>query len=123
MSELLVYSQRNDYNEDTFIHLKKCPYVIEMKKMAEDLNVKYKINDTNIKNNALIGIVNGLSNIIRLFTVENTLKKEINYKTISKIKKAICDYGINICYFNPSRLIIDDFLIRNQYLCHLCLKE
>ncbi len=111
MTELLLYSKRSDYSSDAFIHIKKCPYFSEMKKMAAGLNSKYDIESTMTKTNALVGVVNGVSNILRQFSVDNTIKKEIDYDTIYKIKKSLGDLGINVCYFNIRKLIIDDFLI------------
>ena len=111
MTELILYSKRSDYSNDTFTHIKKCPYFSEMKKMSSSLNTKYDIENTMTKTNALVGVVNGVSNILRQFSVDNTVKREIDYDTVYKIKKALGDLGINVCYFNVRKLIIDDFLI------------
>jgi len=43
MTELILYSKRSDYSNDTFTHIKKCPYFSEMKKMSSNLNAKYDI--------------------------------------------------------------------------------
>lgn len=111
MTELVLYSKRSDYSTDTFIHLKKCPYFIEMKKRAEGLNLKYGIDGSLVKTNALVGIINGVSNVLRQYTVDNTLKKEMDYNIIYKIRKSINDLGYNISYFNVRKMFIDDFLI------------
>ena len=74
-------------------------------------NNKYDIDNTNVKSNALISSISGISNILRSYTIDNSLKKEIDYKVVYKIKRALSDYGFNICYFNPKKLIINDFLI------------
>jgi len=111
MTELILYSKRSDYSNDTFTHIKKCPYFSEMKKMSSNLNAKYDIENTMTKTNALVGVVNGISNILRQYSVDNTIKKEIEYNTVYKIKKGLMDLGINVCYFNIRKLIVDDFLI------------
>ena len=77
MTELILYSKRSDYSNDTFTHIKKCPYFSEMKKMSSNLNAKYDIENTMTKTNALVGVVNGISNILRQYSVDNTIKKEI----------------------------------------------
>ena len=110
-SEIILYSKRSDYSSDTFVHLKKCPYVNELIKQGAIINNKYDIDNTNVKSNALISSISGISNILRSYTIDNSLKKEIDYKVIYKIKRALSDYGFNICYFNPKKLIINDFLI------------
>lgn len=108
-SEIILYSKRSDYSSDTFIHLKKCPYVNELIKQGSIVNKKYDIENTSVKSNALISSLNGISNILRSYSVDNTLKREIDYKIIYKIKKGLSDCGLNICYFNVNKLIIDDF--------------
>ena len=37
----------------------------------------------------------------------NTLKNEFEYDVFYKIKKAICDYGFNVCYFNPKKILMN----------------
>lgn len=111
MTELVLYSKRSDYSTDTFIHLKKCPYFIEMKKRAENLNQKYGIDGSLVKTNALVGVINGISNVLRQYTVDNSIKKEMDYSTIYKIRKGINDFGYNISFFNVRKMFIDDFLI------------
>lgn len=111
MTELVLYSKRSDYSSDTFIHLKKCPYFVEMKKRAEGLNQKYGIDGSLVKTNALVGVINGISNVLRQYTVDNAIKKEMDYSVIYKIRKSINDLGYNISYFNVRKMFIEDFLI------------
>lgn len=109
LSEIIIFSKRSDYSSETFQHIKKCPYIKEMMKEGVNLNKKYDISGINIKSNALVGILNGISNILRMYVVDNSIKLEIDYKTIYDIKKDIIKSGINLCYYSPVKNIINDY--------------
>lgn len=111
---MLLYSKRSDYemtNNELISFFKMCPYIVEMRKSAILINERLGLVNESIKNNTLISEINGVSNILRQYSVDNTLKNEFEYEVFYKIKKAICDYGFNVCYFNPKKIFINDFLI------------
>ena len=82
-----------------------------MRKSAILINERLNLSNESTKSNTLIAEMNGVSNILRQYSVDNTLKNEFEYDVFYKIKKAICDYGFNVCYFNPKKILINDFLI------------
>lgn len=111
---MLLYSKRRDYemtNEELISFFKMCPYIVEMRKSAILINERLNLSNESTKSNTLIAEMNGVSNILRQYSVDNTLKNEFEYDVFYKIKKAICDYGFNVCYFNPKKILINDFLI------------
>lgn len=111
---MLLYSKRSDYeltNVELISFFKMCPYIVEMRKSAILINERLSLASEATKNTTLVSEMNGVSNILRQYSVDNTLKNEFEYDIFYKIKKAICDYGFNVCYFNPKKILIDDFLI------------
>ena len=82
-----------------------------MKNMAIELNKRYNLNISNTKTNMLVGIINGLSNILKIYTIDNVLKKEISYKTLYNIKKGLMNHGYNITYLSPIKMFVNDFEI------------
>lgn len=111
---LILYSKRseselNDAEATQFF--KNCPYIVEMRKSSMIIHDKLNIAATSTKTNSLIAQLNGISNVLRQYSVDNSLKTEIDYETFFKIHRALCDYGLNICLFETKKITNNDFLI------------
>lgn len=112
--ELIMYSKRSDLeklNPDSHIFYRACPMIVEMRKSSIILNEKLNINDSYNKLNTLIYQINGVSNVLRQYTVDNSLKIEIDYDVFYDLKKALCDSGFNLCFFEVKKVLTNDFLI------------
>lgn len=111
---LILYSKRSDYefrDTEAIEFFKSCPYIVEMRKSSILINEKLNITATSTKSNTLIAQMNGFSNILRQFSVDNTLKTEMEYDIFNKIHKGLNDYGFNVCFFEAKKNNINDFLI------------
>lgn len=111
---LILYSKRSDYdidNTDAVRFFNKCPNKIQLRRSAVIVNEKLAISKSSTKNNALVAQINGVSQILRQYTVDNSIKSELNFDTFINIKKAICDYGFNLTYFNTKKILENNFLI------------
>ena len=82
-----------------------------MRKSASLLNERLNLSKESEKSATLVAQISGISNVLRQYSIDNTLKNEFEYNTFYKIKKAICDYGYAVCYFSPKKILINDFLI------------
>ncbi len=114
LKNMIIYSKRSDYestNQELIRFFKSCPYSIEMRKSSMILYEKLNITKESSKANTLVAEINGVSNILRQYSVDNSLKNEFEYEIFYEIKKAICDYGLALTYFNPRKILINDFLI------------
>ena len=114
LKNMIIYSKRSDYEvegQELISFFRDCPYIVEMRKSAMILNEKLNLSKEASKSNALIAQINGVSNVLRQYSIDNSLKNEFEYDVFYKIKKAICDYGYAVCYFNPKKILINDFLI------------
>ena len=47
--------------------------------------------------------MNGFTNILRQFSVDNALKSELDYEIFNKIYRGLNDYGFNVCIFEPKK--------------------
>lgn len=111
---LILYAKRSnhEYNDlEELAFIKNCPYIVEMRKSSILINEKLNLSATSSKSNALIAQINGISNVLRQYSVDNSLKNEINISVFEKIYQGLCDYGFNVCYFQPKKMLINDFLI------------
>lgn len=111
---LILYSKRSDYDfkdAEAISFFKSCPYIVEMRKSSILINERLSIAKANTKINTLVAQINGISNILRQFSVNNALKTELDYELFSKIYKGLNDYGFNVCYFEPKKITKSDFLI------------
>lgn len=111
---LIMYSKRSDYelkDAEAISFFKSCPYIVEMRKSSILINERLNITKANTKNNTLVAQINGISNVLRQFSVDNALKSEIDYEIFEKIYKGLNDYGFNVCYFDPKKINTNDFII------------
>lgn len=111
---LIMYSKRSDYelkDAEAISFFKSCPYIVEMRKSSILINERLNITKANTKNNTLVAQINGISNVLRQFSVDNALKSEIDYEIFEKIYKGLKDYGFNVCYFDPKKINTNDFII------------
>ena len=109
-----MYSKRSDYelkDAEAISFFKSCPYIVEMRKSSILINERLNITKANTKNNTLVAQINGISNVLRQFSVDNALKSEIDYEIFEKIYKGLNDYGFNVCYFDPKKINTNDFII------------
>jgi len=111
LKELIYNCKDNTYNINDNPVLGVCPYNVEMRKSA--ILTYDLLNNVNIKSKekAITSVLNGVSNMLRQFVVENNLKKELDYEDIYKIKKSIVDSGYNLTYFKCKKLFVDDFVV------------
>jgi len=111
---LILYAKKSsqDYsNPDEIAFYKSCPYIVEMRKSSILINEKLNLAATSTKANSLIAQINGVSNILRQYCVDNSLKNELDIEIFEKIYQGLCDYGFNISYYQPEKMISNDFLI------------
>jgi len=111
---LILYSKRSDYelnNTEAITFFRSCPYIVEMRKSSILINEKLNLASTSTKSNTLISQMNGISNVLRQFTIDNTLKTEMDYETFNQLHKGFCDYGFNVCFFEAKKISINNFLI------------
>ncbi len=111
LKELIYNCKDNTYNINDNPVLGVCPYNVEMRKSA--ILTYDSLNNVNIKSKekAITSVLNGVSNMLRQFVVENNLKKELDYEDVYKIKKSIVDSGYNLTYFKCKKLFVDDFVV------------
>ncbi len=55
-----------------------CPYIVEMRKSAILINERLNLSNESTKSNTLIAEMNGVSNILRQYSVDNTLKMNLS---------------------------------------------
>jgi len=111
---LIMYSKRSDYelrDADAISFFKSCPYIVEMRKSSILINERLNIANSNTKTNTLVAQMNGFTNILRQFSVDNALKSELDYEIFNKIYRGLNDYGFNVCIFEPKKITKHDFLI------------
>ena len=90
-----MYSKRSDYelrDADAISFFKSCPYIVEMRKSSILINERLNIANSNTKTNTLIAQMNGFTNILRQFSVDNALKSELDYEIFNKIYRGLNDY-------------------------------
>lgn len=88
-----------------------CPNYYEIKRTAFTISNKYNILNSNMKNEVLSLLTNGLSTILRQYSIEGALKDELDYTILFQIKKDIIDYGLTLTLFDVKSALIDNFLI------------
>ena len=134
--DILLYYQSEELNEAEVL-TSYCPSIVEMRKSSIIINQQLGINKSYSKQNALVYQINGISNILRQYTIDNTLKKEIDYNTIMKLKRTIIDSGLSLCYMELKKILVEDFLIELGFrncsfselkprlleICNLCLND
>lgn len=111
---MILYSKRSDFGREDNDYLsfsKICPYIIEMRKSCILINEKLNLSNVASKSNALIAQLNGVSNVLRQFSVDNALKTEMDYECFTNIHRGLNDYGFNVCYFEVIKNRADDFII------------
>lgn len=111
---LIMYSKRSDYelkDAEAISFFKSCPYIVEMRKSSILINERLNITNSNTKSNTLVAQLNGFSNVLRQFSVDNALKSELDYETFEKIYRGLNDYGFNVCYFESKKVNSNDFII------------
>lgn len=96
----------NNIEEQSF-----CQNYHEMKRTAFSLSNKYNILNTNMKNEILTLLTMSLSNILRQYSIDGTLKNELDYTLIYNIKKDMIDYGLTVTLFDVKSAIDDNFII------------
>ncbi|MDD3999345.1 MAG: hypothetical protein PHX62_00415, partial [Bacilli bacterium] len=78
---MILYSKRSDYGRDDseLVNFSKnCPYIIEMRKSCILISDKLNLSGGATKSNALIAQLNGVSNVMRQFSIDNSLKTEMD---------------------------------------------
>lgn len=111
---LIMYSKRSDHelkDAEAISFFKSCPYIVEMRKSSILINERLNITTSNTKSNTLVAQLNGFSNVLRQFSVDNALKSELDYETFEKIYRGLNDYGYNVCYFDSKKVNSNDFII------------
>lgn len=111
---LILYARRIDRDfedQDAAQFFKNCPYTVEMRKSSMLISEKLNIESSSNKLNTLVAQINGISNVLRQYTVDKSLKTEMDYDIFYKIKKGLTDYGFNICYYEVKKIYHNDFLI------------
>lgn len=88
-----------------------CPNYNDLKKTAYQLANRYNVFDHNEKNDILSVLTTGISIILRQFCVESSIKNEIEYQRIYKLRKALSDYGFTVSFYNIKSSIVDNFVI------------
>lgn len=88
-----------------------CPNYYEIKRTAFTISNKYNILNSNMKNEVLSLLTNGLSTILRQYSIEGALKDELDYTILFQMKKDIIDYGLTLTLFDVKSALIDNFLI------------
>ncbi len=114
LKNMILYSKRTDYthnDNELLTFARNCPYIVEIRKSSILINEKLNLSNISTKSNALIAQLNGVSNVLRQFGVDNTLKTEMDYETFKNIHKGLNDYGFNVCLFEAKKLNINDFII------------
>lgn len=111
--DLLLYGTKNDFESllDGY-----CPTLIEMRKSSILINQKLNINEEYKKKNSLVVELNGISSILRRYTISNSLIKEIDYNKINIFKKRLVDSGLNVIYFSPMNLKQEELIIEMGFL-------
>lgn len=111
---LILYPSRGDIesiNPEVSDIFKSCIYANEMRRNSILINERLNIASISNKSNALIAQINGISNILRQYSIDFTTKVEIDYEIFTIIKKSLIDYGFNVTLFNCKRSFSHDFLI------------
>lgn len=111
---LILYAKRVTYetkDSDEAAFFKTCPYIVEMRKSSILISEKLNLAAVSSKSNALIAQINGMSGVLRQYCVDNSLKNELDINVFEKIYQGLCDYGFNVCYYQPLKMIANDFLI------------
>lgn len=111
MKKLIVDCKNRDFVINNMKILGVCPYNIEMKKSALIINNRINSKDLKTKNKIINSALNNISIMLRQYTIDNSIKKEMNFDYIYKMKKALCDNGYNVCYFEAEKTIENDFEI------------
>jgi len=112
--DMILYSKRNDYGRDDpdfLAFTKNCPYIVEMRKSCLLLNERLNLSNVATKANALVAQLNGISNVLRQFSVDNALKTEMDCEIFANIHRGLNDCGFNVCYFEVLKNKTDDFLV------------
>lgn len=110
--DILLLSRREDINiTEVNQFYKACPYITDIKKSASLISDNLKMDEESARNNLVISQINGISNVLRQYIVDNSLKKEIAYDYFYKMKEALIDQGLNISVFKVKKALEDDFLI------------
>lgn len=111
---LILYPSRGDIetiNPEITDIFKSCPYANDMRRNSLLINERLNISSISNKSNALIAQINGISNILRQYSIDFTTKVEIDYEIFTHIKQSLMDYGFNITLFNCKRSFSHDFLV------------
>lgn len=111
---MILYSKRSDYGQydtEMLSFSKNCPYIVEMRKSSILINEKLNLSTTSTKSNTLVAQLNGISNVLRQFSIDNTLKTEMDYETFNNIHRSLNDYGFNVCFFEAKKICVNDFII------------
>lgn len=103
----LYYYYKNciNGNTDNFI----CEHSDEMRRMGRMFS--NNINKKEYANELLVPLLNGVSNILRYYRINNTIETEIEYKNIIELKNGLMKYGYSICLYNILKTFKSSFLI------------
>lgn len=111
---LILYPTRPDietFQPELSQIIRNCQNYHKMKKASLLINERLNIAKSSSKNNALVAQINGISNILKQYSVDFTTKREIDYQVFSNIKKSLTDYGFDVTLFNCKKSFVHDFLI------------
>lgn len=111
MKTLIINAKNITYDIKKSEVFSICPYNVEIRKSAILINEKLDNTLEKTKTKIISGTLNGVSNILRQFIIDNNIKKEMNYDKIYKLKKAISVNGYKITYFKVNKFIENDYLI------------
>lgn len=109
---MILYARRNDQitREDESQFLKGCPYTVEMRKSSMLIHDKLNLSASSNKFNSLVAQLHGISNVLRQYTIDNSMKTEISWESIYQMKQALIDYGYLVNSFEPKKMLASDFL-------------
>lgn len=111
IKNIIINSKNITYDIKNSPVFSVCPYNVEIRKSAILINERINNNINKSKQSLVSSTLNGVSNMIRQFTIDNNIQKEISYENVYKLKKAISSNGFVINYFKVEKLTVDDFLI------------
>ncbi len=93
-------------NKDDFF----CLHYEELRLTSYGLN-KNLYAKNNYAKDTLSTIMNSISNILRQYCVDHSLKEEIEYDKLYSLRQGLMDYGYSLSLFNVSKIFKNDFIV------------
>lgn len=88
----------------------RCHKYDELKLTAYNLSTRLKLKDLSNKSYSTL-FMESMSNILRQYVVDSSMKEEINYNELLKMRQSFLDMGYSVSYFNIEKNFVDDYLI------------